>query len=107
MMAMFMFSLAGIPPMAGFFGKYYLFAATVEAGFTWLTIVAVISSIISMYYYIGLVVQMYFKDNEGNVLEGKAGLSNVTIVIATIAILLFGFFPSLILNISQTGFSLL
>ncbi len=107
MMALFMFSLAGIPPMAGFFGKYYLFAATVEAGFTWLTIVAVISSIISMYYYIGLVVQMYFKDNKGNVLEGKAGLSNITIVIATIAILLFGLFPSLILNISQTGFSLL
>jgi len=107
MMAMFMFSLAGIPPMAGFFGKYYLFAATVEAGFTWLTIVAVISSIISMYYYIGLVVQMYFKDNEGKVLEGKAGLSNVTIVIATIAILLFGFFPSLILSVSQTGFNLL
>lgn len=107
MMALFMFSLAGIPPMAGFFGKYYLFTSTIEAGYTWLTIVAVISSIISMYYYIGLVVQMYFKDNEGNVLEGKAGLSIITIVIATFAILLFGILPSLILNITNSGFSLL
>jgi NADH:ubiquinone oxidoreductase subunit 2 (subunit N) len=62
LMAVFMFSLAGIPPFAGFFGKYYLFAATIRADYLWLTIIAVISSIISMYYYIGLIVYMYFKD---------------------------------------------
>jgi len=49
LMSLFMLSLAGIPPMAGFFGKYYLFAAAIESGFTWLTIIAVIASIISMY----------------------------------------------------------
>lgn len=62
MMALFMFSLAGIPPMAGFFGKYYLFTAAIEAGYTWLAIVGVLGSIVSVYYYIGVLVYMYFKE---------------------------------------------
>jgi NADH-quinone oxidoreductase subunit N len=62
LMALFMFSLAGIPPMAGFFGKYYLFTAAIEAGYTWLAIVGVIGSMVSVYYYIGVVVFMYFKE---------------------------------------------
>lgn len=62
LMALFMFSLAGIPPMAGFFGKYYLFTAAIEAGYTWLAIVGVLGSMVSVYYYIGVVVYMYFKE---------------------------------------------
>ncbi|MFQ5632291.1 MAG: NADH-quinone oxidoreductase subunit N, partial [bacterium] len=57
-MATFMFSLAGIPPMAGFVAKFYLFSAGIKAGYLWLVIIAVITSMISLYYYLGLVVQM-------------------------------------------------
>jgi NADH-quinone oxidoreductase subunit N len=54
LMALFMFSLAGIPPFAGFFGKYYVFAGAVEAGYTWLAIVGVIMTVVSAYYYLRL-----------------------------------------------------
>lgn len=107
-MAMFMFSLAGIPPFAGFFGKYYLFAGAIEAGFTWLTIIAVISSIISMYFYIGLIIQMYFKESATAVPDVRpelnCGGSKYALAISAFAILLFGILPSLITNLTDKFF---
>lgn len=97
LMALFMFSLAGIPPMAGFFGKYTLFVAAVEAGYTWLTIVAVISSMISVYFYIGLVVYMYFKDpivDEPDVRDG--GTAGLTLFVCTTFVLVLGLFPGVL-----------
>jgi NADH-quinone oxidoreductase subunit N len=95
MMAMFMFSLAGIPPFAGFFGKYFIFKAAIEAGFTWLTVVAVITSVIAVYFYLSVIVQMYFKDREDEnylVLE-KFPKSRITITVAAIGIILFALYP--------------
>ena len=63
-MGVFMFSLVGIPPLAGFFGKYYIFVAAIENGYTWLTIVGVITSMISVYYYLRVVVLMFFQAPE-------------------------------------------
>ena len=57
-----MLSLGGIPPTAGFIGKYFLFAAAVQAGFGWLAIIAVLMSAVSMFYYLRLVVAMYLKE---------------------------------------------
>jgi NADH:ubiquinone oxidoreductase subunit 2 (chain N) len=97
LMAIFMFSLAGIPPMAGFYGKYLLFAATIDAGFVWLTLVAVISSIISMYFYIGLVKTMLFEDKEdGENIDAKPGLAGLPIYISTAVILVLGILPFLV-----------
>ncbi len=62
LMAVFMFSLAGIPPLAGFFGKLYVFSGAVDAGLTWLAIVAVINSAIGAYYYLRVTVSMYMTD---------------------------------------------
>ncbi len=109
-MAMFMFSLAGIPPFAGFFGKYFLFKAAIDAGFLWLTIVAVISSIISMYFYIGLIIQMYFKEQDSEFIatisdHDKVALApNVSLIIAVAGILVFGILPSLIVNLTAKFF---
>jgi NADH-quinone oxidoreductase subunit N len=61
-MLIFMLALAGIPPTAGFMGKLYLFAAAVEGGFVVLTLIAVIMSAVSLYYYFRIVVQMYLRD---------------------------------------------
>ena len=52
MLSIFMFSLAGIPPFAGFFGKYYVFIAAIKANLVWLAIVGVVSSVISVYFYL-------------------------------------------------------
>jgi NADH-quinone oxidoreductase subunit N len=63
-MALFMLSLAGIPPTAGFFAKYYVFSAAVSKGLVWLVIVGVLNSALSLYYYLRVVVVMYFKKAE-------------------------------------------
>jgi NADH-quinone oxidoreductase subunit N len=64
-MLWFMLALAGIPPTGGFMGKLYVFAAAMEAGCVVLTVIAVVMSAVSMYYYFRIVVQMYLKDDEG------------------------------------------
>jgi NADH-quinone oxidoreductase subunit N len=63
-MLIFMLALAGIPPTAGFMGKLYLFAAAVEGGYVILTLIAVVMSAVSLYYYFRIVVQMYLRDGE-------------------------------------------
>ena len=60
-MALFMFAMAGIPPTAGFFAKYYVFNAAIERGLTWLAVVGVMNSALSLYYYLRVVVYMYFR----------------------------------------------
>jgi NADH-quinone oxidoreductase subunit N len=64
LLALMMFALAGIPPFGGFFGKYYVFIAAIDANLTWLAIVGIISSVISVYFYLRIVVVMYFKSSE-------------------------------------------
>ena len=61
-MLLFLLSLTGIPPTAGFVGKFYLFAAAVEAGYYWLVLIAVVNSAISLFYYMRVVVAMYMRD---------------------------------------------
>jgi NADH-quinone oxidoreductase subunit N len=61
-MMMFLLSLAGIPPLVGFFGKFYLFKLAVESGLTFLVVVALLTSAVSAYYYLQVVNQMYFKE---------------------------------------------
>lgn len=58
-MAVFLFSLAGIPPLAGFVGKFLLFGASIDAGFTWLAVVAILNSVLSLAVYLRIVVPMY------------------------------------------------
>lgn len=99
LMAIFMLSLAGIPPFAGFFGKYYLFIAAIKGGYTWLTIVAVISSIISMYFYIGLILTMYFKDSEDKIMKAEMKGAKIPLFIAVCGVVVFGIFPFLATNI--------
>jgi len=61
-LAAFLFSLAGIPPLAGFFGKLYVFIPAVEAGLWWLAVIGVVASVIGAFYYLRLVKIMYFDD---------------------------------------------
>jgi NADH-quinone oxidoreductase subunit N len=64
-MAMFMFSLAGIPPLAGFFAKYFVFLAAIESGLVTLAVIGVVSSVIGAYYYLRIVKVMYFDEPQG------------------------------------------
>jgi len=101
-MTILMLSLAGIPPTMGFFGKYFLFSQAVQAGFIWLVVIAVLNSVISVYYYLGPVVVMYFgKEEEASPKGSMAALplGTLTVIwITALSILFFGLFPNTLLD---------
>lgn len=101
MMAIFMFSLTGIPPFAGFFGKYQLFKAAVGADMTWLAICGVIASVISVWFYLGLVVSMFFKETGENEADRVtiAGMPRAALALAILGTLVIGFLPQIIGNL--------
>jgi len=97
--AIFLFSLAGIPPLAGFFGKLYVFLAAVEAGLYTLAVIGVLASVVAAYYYLRIIKIMYF-DEAAVPLDKEAvgrGLGAVQAVTALL-ILLFFVFPGPVLN---------
>lgn len=102
LMAIFMVSLSGIPPFAGFFGKYYVFAAAVKADLTWLAIVGVLTSAISVYYYLRLVVYMYFRESESAVLPEVSKLSLTGLTFCAIAVFVLGILPSIVVDVTRT-----
>ncbi len=61
-LAVLMLGLTGVPPTAGFLGKYYLFSSAIENGLTWLAVVGVLNSAVSAYFYLGVIVQMYMRE---------------------------------------------
>jgi NADH-quinone oxidoreductase subunit N len=101
-MAVFMFSLAGVPPFGGFFGKYYVFLAAVKGNMTWLAIVGVLTSLVSAYYYLRIVVLMYFHEGKADApLKPSVG-SMVAVGLSAAMILELGIFPSVIVQLVQS-----
>ena len=100
-MAIFMLSLSGIPPLAGFFGKFLVFKAAVEAGWTWLVVIGVLNSAISAYYYLRIVAAMYFQPPEESgeeseplsLLTSRSSLFVVTV--AAVAVVVIGLQPGI------------
>jgi len=101
LMAVFMFALAGVPPFAGFFGKYYVFLAAVKADMTWLAIVGVLTSLVSAYYYLRIVVLMYFCDKQIDIVFKPSRAAVIAVIICAFLVLLFGLVPSLIVQTAQ------
>lgn len=104
LMAIFMFSLAGIPPFGGFLAKYYVFAAAVNSNLTWLAIIGVLTSLVSVYYYLRLVVIMYFGESATAVSNAMPKTCTAALTISAVAILGLGIFPSTILSLTQQLF---
>lgn len=102
LMSTFMLSLAGIPPLAGFFGKYYVFVAAIGAGMTWLAIVGVLTSLISVYYYLRPVMVMYFREGESPGAERLSRQGLVVLIVAALAVIGIGVYPSSLLSIINT-----
>ncbi len=104
-MLFFMFSLTGIPPFIGFWGKLYVFRAAVEANLTWLAIAGMLNSAISAFYYLGVVVQMYMRPLPEDAADSAAPINLNAPVIATLVItavltVLFGIWPTPLVNLS-------
>ena len=101
MMAVFMLSLVGIPPLAGFVGKYYLFSAAIEQGYIWLVVVAVLTSVISLYYYLGVVRQMYFQTSTDESSVATGAMLKIALIICVAGVLLFGIYPNIFLDFAN------
>lgn len=98
----FLFSLAGIPPTAGFVGKFYLFSAAIKSGYIWLAIIGVLNSAASVYYYLRVMVYMYMKDpTEEFEWAGATPSFVVCLLVAVGATLVLGVVPGTILELAQ------
>ncbi|MBU2471967.1 MAG: NADH-quinone oxidoreductase subunit N, partial [Bacteroidetes bacterium] len=104
MMAIFMLSFIGIPPFAGFFGKYYVFAAAINANLTWLVIIGVLMSAVSAYYYLRLVVMMYFRESDLPLLVPSNPANNAVLFVSVLLLFGLGIFPSVLLTIINNVF---
>ncbi len=103
-MLLFLLSLTGIPPTAGFVGKFYLFAAAIDAGYVWLAIIAVVNSAISLFYYMRVVMVMYMRElpPQGIALNPSATLS-LALLLAAVGTLLLGIFPGPLLEFARAS----
>ncbi len=109
-MCLFLFSLAGIPPTAGFMGKFYIFSAAMKEGYIGLAIIGVINSVVSVYYYLRVTIAMYMKipATTGESYIPAAITFSPTLIIAIIisayGVLYMGIFPSDYIEIAKQSF---
>ena len=88
-MLVLLFSLAGVPPLVGFFGKFYVLRAAYDAGLLWLAVAGVVASVIGAYYYLRIVYYMYFGEENDGLDAGKSGMLS-GVLMASAAIMLIG-----------------
>ena len=101
-LAMMMFSLAGIPPLAGFFAKFYVFAAAIQAGLFTLAVIGVVTSVVGAYYYIRIVKLMYFDEPAGAFERLPAGAEAVLLV-TSIVVIFFVLLPAPLVSSAGTA----
>jgi NADH-quinone oxidoreductase subunit N len=103
LMLIFMFSLTGIPPLAGFVGKFYIFKAAVQAGLLWLAIAGVLFSAISAYFYLRVIMVMYMSEPKGNMELTTSPSLALALAISVTAVIVIGVYPSNILNFAKAS----
>jgi len=110
-MSVFLFSLAGIPPTGGFMGKFYIFTEALRSGYVWLVIAAGVNSVVSIYYYLRVVVLMYCEPQPSEnpiMLSAISPAVVVALTATTAAVLIMGIFPSYFWSLaSNSVFSLM
>ena len=107
--SLFLLSLAGIPPTAGFFGKWFVFKAAIEAGLSWLAIVALINSVIGAYYYLRVLVSMYMREPAAGALVAipmRSGYVTAALVLSAVLVIALGLTPTRYLDAALSAASL-
>jgi len=104
LLSVFLFSLAGIPPFAGFWAKYYIFYAAIQNGYVWIAVTGIMLSLVGVYYYIKVVLYMWFYEPSpiGETNHVQIRFAFTAAGICTAALFLIGFYPGLILSIIRT-----
>jgi NADH-quinone oxidoreductase subunit N len=101
-MSVFMFSLAGFPPSVGFFGKLFLFTAGVGAGYTWLVVLAVLMSVVSVFYYVRVLIPVWTPLPSASRVRGSVS-STATVILSGLASIAFGLYPTTLLIAGTLG----
>ena len=102
-MLLFMLSLGGIPPTAGFMGKFWLFGAAIEQKYYWLAVIGVLNSAVSLYYYIRIVVYMMLKNEPTGSEPKQSPALAFAMVAAVVATLLLGVYPQPLFEFAQAS----
>jgi NADH-quinone oxidoreductase subunit N len=101
LMTVCLLSLGGLPPTAGFIGKWYIFSAAVSAGYYWLAIIGVLTSVVSVFFYLRVVVMMYMEDRQGAAEPARVtAFGMAALGIAIVAIFYLGILPTPVLNLA-------
>jgi len=102
-LAILMFSMAGIPPLAGFFAKFYVFLAAIEAGLYALAIIGVLASVVGAYYYLRIVKVMYFDDPAAPFETPIAGDARLVLAVSSFLVLVYVAYPAPLLDTAATA----
>lgn len=105
-MSLFMLSLTGVPPTAGFLAKFYLFSAVVDAGYAWLAVVGALFSLVSAFFYLRVIVYMYMRSPEKELEmseDGKSWDLNVGLGIAAAGVIVLGILPAPVVDAAQSA----
>ncbi|MEN6616549.1 MAG: NADH-quinone oxidoreductase subunit N, partial [Syntrophorhabdus sp.] len=106
-MSIFLLSLAGVPPLAGFMGKFYVFSTAVKAQYYWLAIIGFLNSVVAAFYYLRVMMYMYFKETIGEPAKAdRAPQYGVVMVVCIWALLQMGIFPRVFVAIAQKAVSI-
>jgi NADH-quinone oxidoreductase subunit N len=104
MMTVFLLSLGGFPPTAGFIGKWYIFSAAVESGYYWLAIIGVLSSVVSVFFYLRVVVMMYMSERDARPVPAPlTRLAIGALALSVVAILVLGILPTPLIDLAQAS----
>jgi NADH-quinone oxidoreductase subunit N len=103
LLSLFLLSLAGIPPAAGFIAKVSVFRAAVQAGHTPLVVVAVLASVVAAFFYLRVIVLMYMQDPEEELQPDRSPVQVVAAAVPALLTLLFGVFPGLVYGFLDTA----
>lgn len=99
----FLISLAGIPPLAGFIGKFYIFSAAIKEGYLYLAIAGVINSAIAAYYYFGVIKLMYLVPPSENIKIKVSPSLNLALILSLIFVLIIGLYPKPFIDFAQAA----
>jgi NADH-quinone oxidoreductase subunit N len=103
LMLIFLFSLTGIPPMAGFVGKFYIFKSAVQAGMIWLAVLGVVFSAISAYFYLRVIMVMYMYEPKEEFLLVQSPALALALAITVSAVIAIGVYPAAILEFARAS----
>ena len=107
LMTIFLLSLGGFPPLAGFIAKWYVFSAAIKAGYVWLAVIGVLTSVVSVFFYLRIVVMMYMQPSGESMARFPSvpKVAGAALVVSALAIFYLGILPTRLIDLAAASIS--